>query len=91
MSNVVENRARVQLEPLGPPVPGPAEGWLVYLVRVVGAEDVVGYPNLLATDLPRELEALVPSAVAAGLAVGSRWQVEASLVGPGRLRVEAAG
>ena len=91
MVSVRENRAWVQLERLGPPAPGPAEGWQVYRVRVYAAEDVAGYPNLLAADLPRELEALVPDAVADRLGAQPRWQVEASLVGPGRLRVEVAG
>ena len=89
MGNVVENRARVVLEPLGPPVPGPAAGWQVYQVRVVAAEDVGGYPNLLADGLPRQLEALVPAALADKLGAAARWQVEVSLVGPGRMRVEA--
>jgi hypothetical protein len=91
MGNAIENRARVELEPLGPPAPGPAEGWQVYQVQVVAAEDVAGYPNLLAADLPRRLEALVPTTVADRLGGRTRWQVEASLVGPGRMRVEAAG
>ena len=55
-------------------------GWTV--------SDVEGYPNLLAADLPRELEALIPAAVLDELEQTDRWQVEASLVGPGRLRVE---
>ena len=91
MGNAIENRARVELEPLGPPAPGPAEGWQVYQVRVVAAEDVAGYPNLLAADLPRRLEALVPTTVADRLGGRGRWQVEASLVGPGQMRVEAVG
>jgi hypothetical protein len=90
MVNVPENRARVQLERLGPPAPGPAVGWQVYQVRVDAADDVPGYRNLLATDLPRVLEVLVPAALADRLGGQSRWRVEASLVGPGRLRVEAA-
>ena len=89
MANVLENRALVELELLSPPAPGPAEGWQVYQVRVDAADDVAGYPNLLAADLPRQLEALVPTTVADRLAVASRWRVEASLVGPGRMRVEA--
>ncbi len=89
MVNVRENRARVELEPLGPPTPGPAEGWVVYPVRVDTAADVEDYPNLLATDLPRELEALVPTSIAGRLAATVRWRVEASLVAPGRMRVEA--
>lgn len=90
MVSVRENRARVELEPLGPPAPGPAEGWQVYQVRVDAAGDVEGYPNLLAADLPRQVEALVPTAVAKQLAAADRWRVEASLSGPGRIRVEAA-
>ena len=91
MVNVPENRARVQLELLGPPAPGPGVGWQVYPVRVEAADDVEGHRNLLAGDLPRELEALVPPALADRVAGASRWQVEASLVGPGRLRVDAVG
>ena len=90
MGNAIENRARVELEPLGPPEPGPADGWQVYQVQVVAAEDVAGYPNLLAADLPRRLEALVPTTVADRLGARARWLVVASLVGPGRMRVEAA-
>jgi hypothetical protein len=91
MVNVRENRARVELELLSPPAPGPAEGWQIYQVRVDAAGDVEGYPNLLATDLPRRLEALVPTSLADQLGATSRWHVEASLVGPGRMRVEALG
>jgi len=89
MVNVRENRARVELEPLGPPLPGPAEGWLLYQVRVDTGGDIEGYVNLLAEELPRQLEALVPTTVADQLGAAPRWLVEASLVGPGRLRVEA--
>lgn len=89
MGNVIENRAWVELEVLGAPAPGPAEGWQVYPVRVDAAADVEGYPNLLAADLPRRLEALVPPALAVQLAGTPRWSVEASLVGPGRMRVES--
>lgn len=91
MGNVIENRAWVELEVLGAPAPGPAEGWQVYQVRVDAADDVEGYPNLLTTDLPRRLSALVPPALAGQLAGTPRWRVEASLVGPGRIRVEAVG
>lgn len=91
MANVIENRALVDLQPLTPPAPGPADGWVVCRVRVDAAGDVAGYPNLLAAKLPRELDALVPTAVADQLGPAPRWQVEASLVGPGRLRVEGAG
>jgi hypothetical protein len=91
VGNVVENRAVVDLVPLTAPAPGPAAAWLVYRVRVVAAHDVEGYPNLLAADLPRELEALVPTGLADQLGPAARWQVAASLVAPGRIRVEALG
>lgn len=88
MGNVIENRAVVELVPLGPTTPGPAQGWLVGPVRVERAEDVPGWPNLLSAELPRELEALIPAAVLDQLGPSPRWRVVASLVGPGRLRVE---
>ena len=88
MVNVIENRARVELRPLTPPSPGPGENWRACRVRVETSSDVEGYPNLLATDLPRELEALVPAAVLDELGTATRWRVEASLVAPGRIRVE---
>ena len=88
MVNVIENRARVELRPLTPPARGPAENWWVCQVMVDESSDVEGYPNLLAADLPRELEALIPAAVLSELETADRWRVEASLVGPGRLRVE---
>lgn len=91
MANVIENRAVVELVPLGPTTPGPAQGWLVGPVRVERAEDVPGWPNLLSAELPRELEALIPVAVAVEFGTAPRWRVEASLVGPGRIRVEAVG
>ena len=86
MVNVIENRARVELQPLSPLAPGPSEGWLVCQVSVEASDPVEGYPNLLASDLPRKLEALIPANLANTL--GPRWRVEASLVAPGRLRVE---
>jgi hypothetical protein len=86
--NVIENRARVELRPLTPPARGPAENWRVCKVMVDESSDVEGYPNLLAADLPRELEALIPAAVLGELETADRWRVEASLVAPGRLRVE---
>lgn len=88
MAHVIENRARVQLQPLTPLVPGPADGWQVCRVMVDSSDPVESYPNLLGSDLPRELEAMVPAAVAKELGSAPRWQVEASLVAPGRLRVE---
>jgi hypothetical protein len=89
MGNVVENRAVVDVVPLSGPAAGPAESWRVYRVRVDTAYDVAGYPNLLTADLPRELEALVPTALADRLGMSGPWRVTASLVGPGRMRVEA--
>jgi hypothetical protein len=86
--NVVENRARVQLQPLTPLAPGPSEGWHVCQVMVNASDPVESYPNLLGSDLPRQMEAVIPVAVADDLASAPRWQVEASLVAPGRLRVE---
>jgi len=88
MGNVVENRAVVDVLPLSGPAAGPAEGWRVYRVRVDTAYDVAGYPNLLTADLPRELEALVPPALADRLGTDTPWRVTASLVGPGRIRIE---
>ena len=90
MVNVIENRARVELRPLTPLAPGPAENWRVCKVKVETSSEVPGYPNLLGSDLPRELDALVPAAVLDELGTATRWRVEASLVGPGRLRVERA-
>ena len=86
--NVIENRARVQLQPLTPLAPGPSEGWHVCQVMVDASEEVEGYPNLLGSDLPRELQAMIPATVVEELGSAPRWQVEASLVAPGRLRVE---
>jgi hypothetical protein len=88
MGNTIENRAVVDVVPLSGPAAGPAEGWLVYRVRVDTAYDVAGYPNLLTADLPRELEALVPTALADRLGAAAPWRVTVSLVGPGRIRVE---
>ena len=88
MGNTIENRAVVDVVPLSGPVAGPAEGWLVYRVRVDTAYDVAGYPNLLTADLPRELDALVPRALADRLGTAAPWRVTAALVGPGRIRVE---
>ena len=88
MGNAIENRAVVDVVPLSGPAAGPAEGWLVYRVRVDTAYDVAGYPNLLTADLPRELEALVPTALADRLGTAAPWRVTAALVGPGRMRVE---
>jgi hypothetical protein len=86
--NVVENRARVELQPLTPLAPGPSEGWQVCQVMVDAADPVEGYPNLLGSGLPREFEAMIPAAVVKELGAAPRWQLEASLVAPGRLRVE---
>ena len=89
MGNTIENRAVVDALPLSGPAAGPAEGWLLYRVRVDTAYDVAGYPNLLTADLRRELEALVPPALADRLGTAAPWRVTAALVGPGRMRVEA--
>jgi hypothetical protein len=86
--NVVENRARVELQLLTTLAPGPSEGWHLCQVMVDTSDPVEGYANLLGSDLPRELEALIPAAVADELGSAPRWLVEASLVAPGRLRVE---
>jgi hypothetical protein len=86
--NVIENRARVELQPLSPLGPGPSEGWRVGQVQVEVCDSVEGYPNLLGSDLPRKMEALIPADVVDQLSPGQRWTVEASLVAPGRLRVE---
>jgi hypothetical protein len=86
--NVIENRARVALQPLSPLAPGPSEGWQVCEVMVDASDPVEGYPNLLGSDLPRKLQALVPATMAGQLRSGSRLHAEASLVAPGRLRVE---
>ena len=86
--SVRENRARVELQPLTPLTPGPADGWHVGQVMVNAADPVEGYLNLLSSDLPRELQALIPATVVEELGSAPRWRVEASLVAPGRLRVE---
>jgi hypothetical protein len=86
--NVIENRARVSLQPLTPLAPGPVEGWHVCRVLLDASDEVEGYPNLLGSDLPRELDAMIPATVVDQLGSALRWQVEASLVAPGRLRVE---
>lgn len=88
MVNVVENRAEVRLVPLDPPAPGPGAGWMVCMVRVEASTDVEGYPNLLASGLPRECQALMREGAVAELGDRSPWKVEASLVAPNRLRVE---
>lgn len=88
MVNVIENRAEVRLIPLDPPGPGPGEGWMICRVRVEASTDVEGYPNLLASGLPRECQALMREGAWAELGDQDQWQVEASLVAPGRLRVE---
>jgi hypothetical protein len=88
MISAVENRAVVELRPVGPPAPGPNPDWLVHQVVVESSRDVEGYPNLLAAGLPREMKALVRASMAADLGVANRWRVEASLVSPNQLRVE---
>lgn len=88
MSQVVENRAVVTLTVVGETSEGPAPGWRTMRVRVDAAADVEGYPNLLASDLPREFEALAPPEVALDAASAEPARVCASLAGPGRLRIE---
>ncbi|MDQ7993050.1 MAG: hypothetical protein AAGC63_15990 [Propionicimonas sp.] len=90
MVQVVENRSVVVLTPLSALEPGPAPGWVTCHVRVDEAAPVADYPNLLAADLPRELDALVPEAVASLVLVWQPVRLLASLAGPGMLRVEAA-
>ena len=88
MSQAVENRSRVVLEPLAEPAAGPDPGWMRCRVVVSQAADVEGYPNLLAGDLPREMEALIPTDEAAALTAGvGPHERLASLVGPRTLRV----
>jgi hypothetical protein len=86
--SAVENRAVVELRPVGPPTPGPTPDWLVRQVVVESSRDVEGYPNLLAAGLPREMKALVRTSMIADLGAADRWRVEASLVGPNQLRIE---
>ena len=88
MISAVENRAVVELRPIVPPVPGPNQDWLIYQVVVESASEVAGYPNLLATGLPREMKALVRTSMIADLGAADLWRVEASLVGPNQLRIE---
>ena len=95
MVNVAENRAVVACRLVGVAEPGPQEGWWSVPVSVEAAEDVEGYPNLLAAELPREMSALVPAELFdpdllnARLTGQENWWVEAELVGPHRLRVRA--
>jgi hypothetical protein len=86
--SVVENRAVVELKPATPPIPGPNENWLVCEVVVERSSDVEGYRNLLSTELPRKMKALVRSNTFSDLKSANRWRVEASLVGPNQLRIE---
>ena len=89
MVNVRENRARVELEPLGPADPRTARaGWSTRCGSTPPPTSRTT-PTCWPTDLPRELEALVPTSIAGRLAATVRWRVEASLVAPGRMRVEA--
>lgn len=88
MSQVVENRSLVVLEPLAAPTAGPNPGWMRCPVLVSKAADVAGYPNLLASELPREMEALIPTVEAAALtAADGPHERLASLVAPRTLRV----
>ena len=91
MPPAVENRSRVQFTALCAPTDGPSPGWMRCRVRITAAADVDGYPNLLADDLPREMEeALVPAEDAATLATpDSTHERLATLVAPRTLRTIA--
>ena len=88
MVQAVENRSVVVLVPLSPLQPGPGPGWATCRVRLDEAAPVEGYPNLLGATVPRELDALGPDAAAAQGGPEQPVTALASLVGPGRLRVE---
>ena len=88
MVQVVENRSVVVLVPLSTPSPGPGPGWSTCRVRVSAADPVEGYPNLLGTTLPRDLDARVREEAAAVLFGEHPVRAVACLVGPGRLRGE---
>ena len=90
MVQVVENRSLVLLTSLSVPEAGPSPGWVTCRARVDEADDVEGYPNLLGATLPREVDALVPEAQATVILVHVPVRLLACLVGPGRVRVEAA-
>ena len=85
MSQVAENRARVTVVALERGTAGRSPGWVTQRVRVTEASDIADEMNLLGSDLPREFTALVPDSTT--LAPGDVVQLEASLVGPGRLRI----
>ena len=85
MPQARENRSRVQLSPLSAPEAGPGGGWLRCRVLVTHAADVDGYLNLLAAELPREMDALVPAEDADFVSGGPQERL-ASLVAPHTLR-----
>jgi hypothetical protein len=88
--SVIENRSIVEMQPLTPPEPVASDGWLTCQVMVSDSTDVPGYPNLLAADLPRRMRALLRRGELADFDGEGSWRAEASLVGPGQLRVERA-
>jgi len=90
MVQVIENRSLVVLTPLSAPEDGPSPGWVTCRARVDEASEVEGYPNLLGSTLPREVEALVPQTQTRWIVVDVPVRLVACLVGPGRVRVEAA-
>ena len=88
MVNVIENRALVSGRPTGPATEASADRWVTARLTIVESEDVEGYPNLLTTDLPREVTVLVPTELyRSSLAGAETWRVVAELVGPNRIRV----
>lgn len=90
MSSAVENRSKVLLTALSPLVDGPSPAWKRCRVLVTAAAEVEGYPNLLAAELPRELDALLPAedAVVLSSEAGPHERL-ASLVAPHTLRTLA--
>jgi hypothetical protein len=85
-----ENRAEVLLALVGPPYPGPEEGWVTCEVRVEEAGPVPGWPNLLADAVGRTLTALFPPGLAPSLTPGTSWRCTCELVKPRVIRVRDA-
>lgn len=86
MSQVIENGSVVTLDVESAPAVR-EDGWSMCDVRVTEAHEVTGLPELLGAALPRALTALVPPALADRFTIGARLRAEASLAGPGILRV----